>query len=89
MSTRASRWQVATPTIINFAVALEPPAKKVKKSQCNTIVTGKEVAAPHKREAMVPHKRNKKIIESDSDDNDNTFLVSSKKSLKANPLDFN
>ncbi len=62
----------------------------MKKSQRDTVVTGKEVAAPHKCEALVPHKRNKKIIESNSDNNDNdTFLASCKKSLMADPLDFN
>jgi hypothetical protein len=74
----------------NFAVALEPPAKKTK-SQRDTVVVEKETAAPRKRKAVVPRKRNKRVVESDSDDdNDNgAFLTSCKKLLKDDPLDFN
>ena len=72
----------------NFAVALEPPAKKMK-SQRDTVVIEEEMAAPRKRQTIVPRK-NKRVVESDSED-DNAFLTSCKKSLKdpVDPLDLN
>ncbi len=75
----------------NFAVALEPPAKKAMRSQPDTVIVEKETAALRKCKVVVPHKRNKTIIKSDSDDDDDddAFLASCKKSFKDNTLDFN
>ena len=71
----------------NFAVALKPPEKNAKRPQCNTVVVEKETAALCKRKAIIPCKRNKKIIESDSDKNDDdNFLTSCGRTLDRDPL---
>jgi hypothetical protein len=73
-------------------VALVPPAKRMK-SQCDTVVVEKETAAPRKRQTVVPHKKNKSVVESDldADDDDDVFLELCKKSLKdpIDPFDLN
>ena len=69
-------------------MVLEPPAKKAKRCQRDTVIVEKETVAPHKRDAVVSRKRNKKVVESDSSDND-AFLASCSKSLKDDPLNFN
>ncbi len=51
------------------------------------------MAALRKRQTVVPRKRNKRVVESDSDDNedDDAFLTSCKTLLKdpIDPLDLN
>ena len=80
----------------NFAVAIETPAKNATKAKRGSSVTKKEVIAArkHKPDAVkVPCKEkrtksNKKIIESDSDeDDDDNFLASCGKTLESDPLD--
>ncbi len=74
----------------NVAVVLGPLAKMAKNSQRNSVVTKKEVVLSCKRKAVapiVPRKKNRKIIESDDNDDDENFIPSCEKALKRNPLD--
>jgi hypothetical protein len=80
----------------NFAMAIDAPAKKTTKAGRGSAVAEKEVIAARKRKpdaTRVPRKEKrakpiKKIIESDSDDdNDDTFIASCEKMLPRDPLD--
>ena len=79
----------------NFAVAIETPAKNATKAKRGSAVAEKEVIAARKRKpdaVKVPRKAkrtksNKKIVESDSDeDDDDIFLASCGKTLERDPL---
>jgi hypothetical protein len=79
----------------NFAVAIKMPAKNANKGRRGSAITNKEVIVVRKRKpdavtVLRKEKRtkvSKKIIESDSDkDDDDNFLVSCDKALDHDPL---
>ena len=77
-------------------MAIETPAKDATKAKRGSAVAEKEVMTVRKSQphaVKVPRKNkraksNKKIVESDSDeDDDNNFLASCEKTLERDPLD--